>query len=521
MLLMAKEWKHGEQLAEGRYKIVGVIGQGGMGTVYAAEDRRLPGKEWAIKEIRSSGRHVEELADEAALLIKLSHPNLPQIVDYFSSEDGLSGYLVMERIEGETLEARFERFGKAMPLDDVLRYAIQICDALIYLHGTQPSPTIHRDLKPSNLLIDAYDRIVLIDFGTARTYKAGHIQDTVRLGTHGFAAPEQLAGEQTDPRTDLYALGCVLYYLLSGGLVHSPGASIAEALASYSGNLICVVEKLLSVNREERYASALQVKSELSDIRNAIRREQGSVFGQPAPAHIAAPPHKRVIALLSLYPGAGSTMIGITLASLLNRSAIDHSYLEHPAAQSAIPIWVKLHHAGHTTWLPDPERMTEEQEWSAEAQLRLLFEQRNSILIADLSDCWEQHTAAELMQLADEIIVVTGPRRLLIESERCRARLWRLSELQESGKRIHLFLNNCEMLPVRPDDLMPFTADSRVKLPYCPALREFEWNEKPGSLLQDNRLESWSAPINRWLTQRMRDWGLLPRGKGRRRGWFR
>ncbi len=521
LLLMETGKRHGEQLAEGRYKIIGIIGQGGMGTVYAAEDRRLPGKEWAIKEIRSSGTQAEALVSEAAMLVKLSHPNLPQVVDYFASEDGVCGYLVMERIDGETLEKKFERSGKAMPVRDVLRYAIQICDALIYLHGTKPSPTIHRDLKPSNLLIDEHDRIVLIDFGTARTYKTGRAQDTVRLGTLGFAAPEQLADEQTDPRTDLYALGCILYYLLSGGRYRLSAAEpIGEALISCPSDLNSLIEKLLQANKDERYASALQVKSELSDILDRIRANRSAEAEPTGMLRVNRVTPQRIIAILSLYAGAGSTLVGLAIASLLQRAAIDHSYLEHPAGRLILPSWVKAASSDYTTWLPDSEWKHTQHDWSAESQLRLLFEQRNTIMLADLSDCWESDTVSELIQLADDLIVVTGPRRFQIESELCQNRLWQLEALAERGKHVHLFLNNCDSLPVA--DRIDVAATSYVRLPYCAALRDYEWQERPDNLLQDKRYDSWSKPIDHWLSQRLRDWGFLVQvGDAKRRGWFR
>jgi serine/threonine protein kinase len=512
-------------LVGGRYKIIGVLGQGGMGTVYAAEDRRLPGKEWAIKEIRGHGNEASELVSEAAMLVKLSHPNLPQIVDYFASEDGHCGYLVMERIEGETLEERFERQGKAMPLHDVIRYAIQICDALTYLHGTQPSPTIHRDLKPSNLLIDGYDRIVLIDFGTARTYKAGHAQDTVQLGTLGFAAPEQLTDEQTDPRTDLYALGSILFYLLSGGHYYvSSGESRMELVAACPMALHAVIEKLLRTNKEERFASAHQVKTELEQVASRMYSNEHSTSIDVARTQMM--PRKRVVVLMSLHPGAGSTMIGLALTGMLNQAAISHTYMEHPAIDPILGAWVDNSRHSCTSWIPDPafEQVysSSSSEWSVEVQLRLLFDQPSPIIIVDVSDRWEDPTVTELMRLADELIVVTGPRRMLLESQRYQSRITMLSELADQEKRIHMFLNGCDSLSIGPEFFNPLTAQTWSKLPFCSNLRLLEWNGRLARLHDDPGLSAWRNPIEQWLKQLLREWGFLSHARTNKgRGWFR
>ena len=166
-----------EKMLGGRYKIIGVLGHGSMGAVYLAEDKKLLGKRWAIKEMLDSDFSKEGMASEAETLIRLNHPNLPHIVDYFPSESGQCGYLVMDYVEGETLLQRFERNGKLLSIDCVITYALQLCEVFEYLHGQQPNPIIHRDVKPANLMIDAHDRMTLIDFGIARKFKAGFAND--------------------------------------------------------------------------------------------------------------------------------------------------------------------------------------------------------------------------------------------------------------------------------------------------------------------------------------------------------
>jgi len=271
-------------LAGERYNLIGVLGQGGMSTVYVAEDRRLPGKQWAIKEIRAADLEGASLAQEAETLTRLSHPNLPHIVDFYTSEDGQYGYLVMERIVGQTLEERFIQNGRRLDLRNVIQIALQLCDALSYLHAVKPNPIIHRDLKPSNILIDNHERVILIDLGTARMFKPKQLQDTRQIGTLGFAAPEQLADEQTDPRTDLYSLGCILFYLLSGGKYSLQVEAWDEQLTKQAPPMVWdIVGKLLQNIRADRYPTAESVREDLQHVLERMKlsemQTQGRVTG--------------------------------------------------------------------------------------------------------------------------------------------------------------------------------------------------------------------------------------------------
>ena len=151
---------------------------------------------------------------EARLLGSLHHPNLPRIYDAFS-EYGRS-YLVMDYIDGKTLLQLLKNAGKRpLPVAQVLDYATQLCDVLAYLHAQNP-PIIFRDLKPTNVMVTENGHVVLIDFGIARFFKEGQAQDTVYLGSPGYAPPEQHGVSQTNPRSDLYALGATLHCCLTG-----------------------------------------------------------------------------------------------------------------------------------------------------------------------------------------------------------------------------------------------------------------------------------------------------------------
>ncbi len=204
-----------------RFELIRKLGQGGMGAVYLAADRRLSTRQWAIKEMHNPAitsplehqQAVEAFKHEAELLAGLSHPNLPQVADYFS-ENG-KYYLVMEFVPGESLLTYIQREGLPRPIGEVLDWARQLSDVLSYLHSQQP-PVIFRDLKPSNVMLTPQHRIKLVDFGIARVFKPGKARDTQAFGTMGYSAPEQYGKGQTDARSDVYSLGVLLHQLLTG-----------------------------------------------------------------------------------------------------------------------------------------------------------------------------------------------------------------------------------------------------------------------------------------------------------------
>ncbi|HMQ33414.1 MAG TPA: serine/threonine-protein kinase [Chloroflexaceae bacterium] len=209
------------RVLQGRYELTRKLGQGGMGAVYLASDRRLSTARWAVKELSDAQitsplerqQAAASFRQEAEMLAALAHPNLPRVIDSFT-EDGRS-YLVMEFVPGETLYAYAQRVGLPRPLPEVLGWARQLCAVLGYLHARQP-PVIFRDLKPANVMLTPDGSLKLIDFGIARHFKAGKRQDTQAFGTVGYSAPEQYGRGQTDARSDIYSLSVLLHHLLTG-----------------------------------------------------------------------------------------------------------------------------------------------------------------------------------------------------------------------------------------------------------------------------------------------------------------
>jgi len=254
-------------VVDGKYKILNNIGQGGMSIVYLAMNERA-NKQWAIKEVRKDGMADYEvvkqgLVMETDLLKKLNHPNLPSIIDIIDKEGTF--LIVMDYIEGNPLSYDLKEFG-ARPEENVIRWAKQLCGVLSYLHNCKP-PIIYRDMKPSNIMLKPDGNVMLIDFGTAREFKARSVADTTCLGTRGYAAPEQFGGlAQTDARTDIYCLGATLYHLITG---HNPGEPpyemypIRQWNPSFSTGLEKIILKCTEKNPQYRYQTCHELLYDL------------------------------------------------------------------------------------------------------------------------------------------------------------------------------------------------------------------------------------------------------------------
>lgn len=264
-------------LLKQRYRIIARLGNGGFGAVYKAGDEQFGNRPVAVKEMNRGGLTPLEIAGaadafkrEALLLAKLKHPSLPGIYDHFT-EAG-RWYLVMDYIEGETLEARFDRMGR-MRVEEVLQIGMQLCEVLGYLHNCQP-PVIFRDLKPANIIVSPHGRIYLIDFGLARLFDPAQSKNSSPFGSPGYAAPEQYESPQTTVRADIYSLGATLHQLLTGAYpplrpfefvpIRFPPMSPLAGL----GDLIM---RMLEMNPDRRPENMLAVARELRRIATQLR----------------------------------------------------------------------------------------------------------------------------------------------------------------------------------------------------------------------------------------------------------
>lgn len=253
------------KLFDNKYKIIKILGKGGMGTVYLAENTKL-GTLWAIKEINKKAGDNLDLLAEPNILKKLNHFALPRIFDIVEDENSI--YIIEDYVEGNSLDKQIKKEG-CFSEERVINWAKQICDALNYLHTLKPNPIIYRDMKPSNIMVDEEDNVKIIDFGIAREYKEESESDTTYIGTRGYAAPEQYGKSQTDVRTDIFALGVTFYHLLSGKSPNEPPYEflpIRELNENLSSGIEYIIQKCTQSDPNKRYQSVEDLLYDLNNI---------------------------------------------------------------------------------------------------------------------------------------------------------------------------------------------------------------------------------------------------------------
>lgn len=273
-----------ESPLHGRYRLLNQVGVGGFGEVFKALDTKHADRVVAIKQINLRGLSPQKTIEatdtfnrELHVLSPLKHPNLPRIYDHFTDPD--HWYLVMEFLEGETLERYLENrlrqrtYAGAgtpglLPFEEIFALAFQLCDVLDYLHARQP-PIIFRDLKPANIMRTGSGHICLIDFGIARLFTPGRTKDTTPLGSPGYAAPEQYGRAQTTARSDLYSLGALLHHLVTGDdpsetpFQFAPLPQLSPTTLAGTRELETLILRMVDADSRQRPASAREVKEEL------------------------------------------------------------------------------------------------------------------------------------------------------------------------------------------------------------------------------------------------------------------
>src|SRR5262245_60563612 len=261
---------------QNRYRILGVLGGGGMGTVYQARDLNFPDvqKLVAIKEMQTLATDATLRAStlktfqrEANILATLSHPAIPKIFDFFDLSN--RAYLVMEFTNGTDLDLLLTK-SKELPIEKIIEWAIDLCDVLEYLHGHTPEPIIFRDMKPSNVMIDSLGKVRLIDFGIAKTFVSG-VKHTM-IGTEGYSATEQYKGDVT-PVSDVYSLGATLHHVLTrrDPRLEPPFSFNERPITGLNPKappeLATIVEKALAFDPPNRYQSCGDMKIALERVR--------------------------------------------------------------------------------------------------------------------------------------------------------------------------------------------------------------------------------------------------------------
>lgn len=289
------------QVLEGRYNIVKKLGEGGMSYVYLGEDIATK-EQYAIKVLSPSlvkdGNAMARLRREAALGMRLEHPNVCHIVRLGETEDGVV-YVVMPFVQGEILSDRNNRKGQ-LPLSEVVPFVQQIAAGLQVAHELK---IIHRDLKPENIMItknpDGTDRAVVMDFGLAKERKAGGELEKLTatgiiLGTPEFMSPEQLRGKPLDPRTDVYSLTLMTYEMLTGKLpfegknqqemmiarLRSDPISIRTRRPDIPEAVDAVLTKGMARNADDRYPTAVEFAAALAGAAGGSGGMLGKLFGR-------------------------------------------------------------------------------------------------------------------------------------------------------------------------------------------------------------------------------------------------
>lgn len=268
-------------LLNNRYQIIKKIGGGGMGAVYLATDSNLGGTQRAVKEMvqahieeDAQAKAIEDFQRESMILSSLDHPSIPTIYDYFFDAGEGRFYLVMKYISGGDLAARL-RASPEGRIDEqlVTEWAIQVIDVLHYLH-TLPSTIVYRDLKPSNIMIDGNtERIMLIDFGIARSINQEDQKGVTAVGTMGYAPPELFSG-QVEPRSDIYSLGSTMFHLLTGADPQNNPLLIFDFQKNprprqinprLSDQIERILMRAVEYNADARFSSAHEMKTVLEE----------------------------------------------------------------------------------------------------------------------------------------------------------------------------------------------------------------------------------------------------------------
>jgi eukaryotic-like serine/threonine-protein kinase len=325
-----------------RYRIVEILGQGGMGSVYRAVDENL-GVDVAVKEnLFTTDEYSRQFRLEAVILANLRHPNLPRVSDHFAVGDQ-GQYLVMDFIEGEDLRQRMERMG-TISEEDAVMVGAAMCDALTYLHTRKPS-ILHRDIKPGNVKITPEGSIFLVDFGLAKLVQGPQATTTgARAMTPGYSPPEQYGTARTDPRTDVYSLGATLYAALTGVI---PEDGLARAMDNatltpvrkrnpkISRRVAGAIEKAMAVDPGDRFQTADEFKKALLAAASRTERPTGEFTVTPPPdiPHPQAPN-------ASLSAGESSKPLGPVLPA--SAGDTDRPFVPPHKRRGRSPAWLLL-----------------------------------------------------------------------------------------------------------------------------------------------------------------------------------
>jgi serine/threonine-protein kinase len=343
--MTTKDWI-GKTLA-GRYQIEELMGQGGMSSVFKANDPNLK-RVVAIKMIHehlsNDPGFLSRFEEEASAVANLRHPNIVQVHDFNNEEDIY--YMVMEFIPGETLQNHLKRLNQSsriMPLEDVIKYMASICEASDYAHKRG---LIHRDIKPANIMLSVQKQAILMDFGIAKIIGGQqHTATGAVVGTAQYMSPEQIQGEQLDRRSDIYSLGVTLFEMVSGHPpfeadsamtlmmmhINDPIPDLQEINPDVPHELVAVINKALAKSKDERYQTAGEMAAAL----NATSERHAII---PPPATLDATIVEEPLPLVGVAAATAVEATRLEPELTSEETAIEAGLPPSPPADSGIAI---------------------------------------------------------------------------------------------------------------------------------------------------------------------------------------
>lgn len=411
-----------------KYRILKKIGRGGNSSVFLAENLLLSNL-WAVKAIdRSMPSAVDEM-QEVNILKSLNHPMLPRIADL--CEDDKYIYIIMDYIEGETLS---EVVGKRGRIEEgiLAGWARQLCDVLIYLHSRHP-PIIYRDLKPSNIILDSYGRLHLVDFGTAKPFREQNLEDTVYIGTQGYAAPEQFGLGRSDERTDLYNLGMTLFHLATG--IHPAGIDhddIERHLkqCGISKGFSSIIRDLTRREPSERIADARTCLELLNRIdgQKSFREEpvRGVFVG------------RLIIGVSGVVHGCGATFVALCLANCLAAMGHKTAVVDHCGNGDLARLEAVMDRNNRLTQADDISFVADGITYFRNAAALAGCPRGFNRIVGDFGYLWEQRSVAEFARSDVRIVV-------------CPASDWKFPLVQDFMARMAPYDPNREWIYVFPN----------------------------------------------------------------------
>lgn len=295
----------------GQYQILRLLGEGGTSQVYLAKNLKV-GQLVAVKVLMKKNSTSHWLT-EHQMLVELRHPAIPIIMDI--EEDDQGYYIFEEYVEGKLLTQMKQKIDEGTALD----YMLQLCDVLHYLHTSFSKPIIYRDLKPNNIIVMNNGRLKLIDFGIAKKYDEGQTQDTVYLGTRGYASPEQFGYGISDERTDIYSLGVTMYYILTGiNLVYQKER--LDMQITLSKGLEGLLKQMANVLPDDRPGSIREVKEAVIRL---MRGENTPLLFDQIQKQI-----QHIFIVTGLGPRVGTTHLSLMFAHNLQSLGVKTALLE-------------------------------------------------------------------------------------------------------------------------------------------------------------------------------------------------